>query len=158
MISFFFSCDKNSSMKFSDELKDRMIQIDNRELKKVISEYHLENLTRKGKGVIVVYLEENKEKQTFVISSSYWEDFQKTPPSYYTIFEGVPIIFFTGLEKYVQLDSSYLHNLEEEISPFLEKYLEDEDGTILQMPPNYNPAVWRIEMLGDSLVSKEVLN
>jgi hypothetical protein len=40
----------------------------------------------------------------------------------------------------------------------LEEYLEDEDGSIIQVPTNYNPVVWKIEMVYQKIVKTTVLN
>jgi hypothetical protein len=70
----------------------------------------------------------------------------------------IPVLFYTGFEKHLQLDSNYLRNLYGDITPFLMEYTEDEEGNILQMPPNYNSAVWKIDIAADSLIQKEILN
>lgn len=158
VLALITSCDKVSTKESLSIISEHIVMVDNLIFEKVLKEYYLENLSKKDKGVIIVYLQEKTDKQSFIILSSYWEDLQKSPPSYYTILDNIPIIFYTGMEKYIRLDSTYLSNMKRDISPFLLEYVEDEDGNILQMPPNYNPAVWRIEFEGDSIIKKEILN
>jgi len=67
-------------------------------------------------------------------------------------------LFYTGIEKSLTFDSYYIANLYKVTNPFLEEYLEDEDGGIIQVPPNYNPVVWKIEMISQKIVKTTVLN
>lgn len=152
------SCDKISTKESPNAIARNIVIVDNLMFEKVLREYYLENLSKKNKGVITVYLEENTDKQSFIVLSSYWEDLKELPPSHYTILENIPVLFYTGMEKYIRLDSTYLSNLNQDISPFLIEYVEDEEGNILQMPPSYNPTVWRIEFEADSLIKREILN
>lgn len=100
----------------------------------------------------------NDNSSTFIVYSSLSEDLKNSPPSYYTTLGEVPVLFYTGMESHILLDSLYLDNLEKDVSPYLEEYIEDDEGNILQVPPSYNPAVWKIEFEGDSLIKKEILS
>jgi hypothetical protein len=153
-----FSCEKISKNEFPVEHFSTMVEIKNQKLKEALNDYSLENLPEEGKGVVMVDFRNNDDTSTFIIYSSMSEDLKKSPPSYYTILRKVPILFYTGLESHILFDSLYLDNLDKDVSPFLVRYIEDDQGNILQVPPNYNPPVWRIEIVADSLIKKEVLN
>jgi hypothetical protein len=131
------SGDKIPTKESPDTITKHIVTLENLAFEKILSEYYLENLAKKNKGVITVYLEENTDKQSFVVSSSYWEDLKKYPPSHYAILENIPVLFYSGIEKYIRLDSTYLSNIVRDISPFLIEYVEDEKGNILQMPTRY---------------------
>jgi len=152
------SCEKKSTNEFSVEHFNTMVEIKNQRLREVLNDYFLENLQGKDEGVIMVNFRNNDNTSTFIVYSSLSKDLKKSPPSYYTILGKVPVLFYTGLESYILFDSLYLDNLKKDVSPFLEEYIEDDEGNIIQVPPSYNPAVWRIDFEADSLIKKEILN
>lgn len=153
-----FSCEKKSTNEFSVEHFSTMVEIRSQRLQETLNDYFIEHLQEEGEGVIMVDFRNNDNTSTFIIYSSLSEDLKKSPPSYYTVIDKVPVLFYTGLESHLLFDSLYLESLEKDVSPFLEEYIEDDEGNILQMPPSYNPAVWKIEVVGDSLIKKEILN
>ncbi len=116
-----FSCEKKSANEFSVEHFSTMVEIDNPALKETLNNYLLENLLEEGEGVIMVDFRNNDNTSTFIVYSSISEDFKKSRPSYYTILSKVPVLFYTGLERHILIDSLYLNNLNKDVSPFLEE-------------------------------------
>lgn len=150
-----FSCEKKSTIEFPNENFGSMVEIRNQNLKGVLNDYFHKNLSEEDYGVITVDFRNNNDTSTFIIYSALSLDLRKSPPSHYTVLGKVPVLFYTGLERYILFDSLYLDNLDKDVSRFLEDYIVDEKGNILQMPPSYNPAVWKVEIVEDSIIKIE---
>ncbi len=153
-----FSCEKKSINECSFEHFNTMAGIKKPGLSESLNNYWLENLSEKGKGVIMADFGNYDNTSTFIIYSVLSEDIKKSPPNHDTMLRKVPVLFYTGLERHILFDSVYLSNLEKDVSPFLYEFVVDDENNILQLPPNYNPVVWKIEFEGDSLIKEVRLN
>lgn len=158
ILTLCYSCKKSDQKKSPNSINGYSISIKSEHFKEVIRDFYAENFTSKEKGIIVVYCESIEYKTSYIMMSSYYEDLDVNPPSYYTILDEIPVIFYAGMENIIEFDSSYLSDVQRHISTFLIEYEEGEDGKITQMPPNHNPAVWKIEIEADSIINKEILN
>ena len=80
------------------------------------------------------------------------------PPSSYSIVDGVPVLIYTGIENELTFDEECLSQLKKEAYPYLFDDLSQNKRTesriILNVPPNFNPEVWRVKFVDGKLVSK----
>lgn len=80
------------------------------------------------------------------------------PPSNYLVINGFPVLLYSGIEKNLIFDSLYLANFHRRVDPLLEEYIEDEERNVIQIPPNYNPVVWKIKVVARKIVKTEIIN
>ena len=152
------SC-RDNSRKEPVNLNNEMVTINNPQLIDSLRKYQEQNLTKERGGVIVVNFQLENDTSVFYVTSSMDKSLvTSNPPGYFSVVDEFPVLFYTGIEKNLTFDSLYLSDLNKLINPFLEEYLEDEKGDILQVPPNYNPVTWKIEMVNEKVIKSEVLN
>jgi len=152
------SC-QNNNQKQSVPVNFGMVHINSSEFVDSLRGYHKQNLAKERSGVITVDFQIKNDTSIFYVSSIIDKGLVKErTPGYYSIVDEFPVLFYTGIEKSLTFDSLYIANLYETTDPFLEEYIEDEDGSIIQVPPNYNPVVWKIEMVSQKIIKTEVLN
>lgn len=121
--------------------------------------YYKQNLVNEKSGVITIDFQIRNDTSVFYVSSIIDKvSIEQNPPGYYSIVDKFPVLFYTGIERNLTFDSLYLANLYRTIDPFLEEYIEDDDGSIIQVPPNYNPVTWKIEMVSQRIIKTEILN
>lgn len=135
------------------------VEINSSEFVDSLRGYYKQNLAKERSGVITIDFQLKNDTSIFYVSSIIDKgSIKDTPPGYYSIVDEFPVLFYTGIEKNLTFDSLYLANLYKATDSFLEEYIEDEDGSIIQVPPNYNPVAWRIEMISQKIIKTEVLN
>lgn len=151
------SCQNNGQKSIS--VNFGMVEINSSEFGDSLRGYHKQNLAKERSGIITVDFQIKNDTSIFYVSSIIEKGLIKErTPGYYSVVDEFPVLFYTGIEKSLTFDSLYIANLYETTDPFLEEYIEDEDGSIIQVPPNYNPVVWKIEMVSQKIVKTEVLN
>jgi hypothetical protein len=136
-----------------------MVRINTPELVDSLRGYYKQNLVNEKSGVITIDFQIRNDTSILYVSSIIDKALiGHNPPGYYSIVDKFPVLFYTGIEKNLTFDSLYLANLYRTIDPFLEEYVEDDDGSIIQVPPNYNPVTWKIEMVSQRIIKTEILN
>jgi hypothetical protein len=161
IISFFLvtiSCQKNNP-NINTFTNSESVEINSKELTDSLRSYHKKNLNFEGDGVIIIDFRLKGDTLVFYISSRLDKgSIKDNPPGHFSIVDEVPVLFYTGIEKSLTFDSLYISRLYEAIDPYLEEYIEDKDGNVLQVPPNYNPEVWKIEMISNKIIKAEIIN
>lgn len=161
LIGFLFiisSCQKEQ-VKENDFTMPGLVEIKNKELRNVIVEYYNQNLTEENTGIVTVDFYSKADTSLFYISITYNKAFLKDrAPGFYSVIDGVPILFFTGLEHSFTFDSLYLSNLDSLLSSALIEYEEDDEGYYIIPPSHMSPQVWKIEMSSGKVTKKEKLN
>lgn len=153
-----FSC-QNNNQRANVPLNFGMVAIKSPEFVDSLRGYHKQNLAKEKSGVITVDFQSKNDTSVFYVSSILDKGLIKdNPPGYYSIVDEFPVLVYTGIEKNLTFDSLYLANLYKATDPFLEEYIEDDDGSVIQVPPNYNPVAWKIEMISQKIIKTEVLN
>jgi hypothetical protein len=151
------SCQEKAQKKISKNTEG--VKINSLELVDSLKGYYKQNLANEKRGVMTVDFQTENDTSVFYVSSVIDRyAIKNNPPGYYSIVDNCPVLFYTGIEKNLTFDSLYLDNLYKTLEPFLEEYFEDEDGNIIQVPPNYNPVVWKIEMIHHKIIRTQVLN
>lgn len=151
------SCQNNKKM--SIPLNFGVVEINSSEFVDSLRGYYKQNLAKERGGVITIDFQLKNDTSIFYVSSIIDKGLIKdTPPGYYSIVDEFPVLFYTGIEKNLTFDSLYLAKLYEATDSFLEEYIEDEDGSIIQVPPNYNPVAWRIEIMSGRIVKADTIN
>lgn len=136
-----------------------VVEINSSEFVDSLRGYYKQNLAKERGGVITIDFQLKNDTSIFYVSSIIDKGLIKdTPPGYYSIVDEFPVLFYTGIEKNLTFDSLYLAKLYEATDSFLEEYIEDEDGSIIQVPPNYNPVAWRIEIMSGRIVKADIIN
>jgi outer membrane protein assembly factor BamE (lipoprotein component of BamABCDE complex) len=135
------------------------VRINISELVDSLRGYIVQNLDSERSGVLTIDFQVKNDTSVFIISSIIDKgSIKENPPGYYSLIDDIPVLIFTGVEKTLIFDNLYLSNLYMVTDPFLEEYVEDEKGNIIQLPPNYNPVTWKIEMLSQKIIKTQVLN
>jgi hypothetical protein len=152
------SCKENNQNK-NIPANPGMVRINSTELVDSLRGYYKQNLVKEKSGVITVDFQIRNDTSIFYVSSIIDKgSIKDTPPGYYSKVDEFPVLFYTGIERNLTFDSLYITNLYKVTDPFLEEYIEDEDGSVIQIPPNYNPVTWKIEMVSQRIIKTEVLN
>jgi hypothetical protein len=152
------SCQKNNQSK-NVPINLGMVKINIPEFVDSLRGYYKQNLADEKSGVITIDFRIRNDTSIFYVSSIIDKgSIKDSAPGYYSMVDKFPVLVYTGIEKNLTFDSLYLANLYKVTDSFLEEYLEDEDGSIIQVPPNYNPVTWRIETVSQRIVKTEVLN
>lgn len=135
------------------------VRINISELVDSLRGYIVQNLNSERSGVITIDFQVRNDTSVFIISSIIDKgSIKENLPGYYSMVDDIPVLIFTGIEKTLIFDNLYLSNLYMVTDPFLEEYIEDEKGNIIQLPPNYNPVTWKIEMVSQKIIKTQVLN
>lgn len=136
-----------------------MVKISTPEFVDSLRGYYKQNLASEKSGVITIDFHIRNDTSIFYVSSIIDKaSIEHNPPGHYSTVDEFPVLFYTGIEKNLTFDSLYLAKLYRAIDPFLEEYIEDDDGSIIQVPPNYNPVTWKIEMVSQRIIKTEILN
>jgi hypothetical protein len=136
-----------------------MVDISSFEFVDILGEYHRQYLAKERSGVITINFQIKNDISIFFVSSIVNKALVKKRLSgYYSIVDEFPVLFYTGIEKNLTFDSLYIANLYKVTNPFMEEYLDDEDVSIIQVRPNYNPVVWKIEMISQKIFKTTALN
>lgn len=77
-------------------------------------------------------------------------------PRHYFVVDNRPVLVYTGLENLIHFDSSYVHQIETLAKPYIEEWVIAEDGTVLSVPSNYNPEVWKIDVFDRKILHKKI--
>jgi hypothetical protein len=140
-------CNKYQLYSFHSNLKS--------ELDKYITEY-----LKESDESFVIELEYKYREDTsyFLISSAVVNSYTKNPPNFFFVQKRIPVLVFTGIEKYVVFESDYLRCLQKVVS-HLEQIREDaptEDPNISRVfpLPTYNPLTWKLKFSSQVLVYK----
>jgi hypothetical protein len=108
-----------------------MVDINSFEFVDILREYHKQYLAKERSGVITIDFQIKNDTSIFIVSSIVNKALvNERLPGYYSIVDEFPVLFYTGIEKSLTFDSLYIANLYKVTNPFLEEYLEDEDGSI----------------------------
>jgi hypothetical protein len=152
------SC-QNNNQKESVPVNFGMVDVNSSEFVDILREYHKQYLAKERSGVITIDFQIKNDISIFFVSSIVNKALVKKRLSgYYSIVDEFPVLFYTGIEKNLTFDSLYIANLYKVTNPFMEEYLDDEDVSIIQVRPNYNPVVWKIEMISQKIFKTTALN
>lgn len=131
----------------------------NLDINNIISDFVEENISSNGKKFeYMIEIRSCKLYDTLILNlrtSAYI--FEKSIPVYFTNYENVPILFYSGLEPFILFEKAHIKRFEN----FLEKnsrhlYKSDiKEDEILDLPPTHSPIVWELKYFNNNLISKE---
>jgi hypothetical protein len=144
----FTSCGKKENGDFNLRATFNVCEIKNSVIQDSIRHYHHKNLEQYGKGVVTLHVANNNDTSIFIISSILSSfGIKKNPPSLYAKVDSIPVLIFTGIEREISQDSAFVNEIQTRVHPYLE-----------EVPPNYNPVVWRIKTVSQRIVEADIVN
>lgn len=154
LLFFYISCEfEEKKNKQIPEFRN-LISLKSESVLEILKHYRLQNLPEnKGLVLVDIFAAGGDTVVMNIYSRISIITMDNVIPSYYILVDDIPVLFYTGVEKIVSFDSTYRNHIEKIITPFVESFTEDEDNDVLQLPPSYNPKVWKIEIVNSEVVN-----
>ncbi len=143
-----------SCQKTKKEVSEFEIEIASGQLKNIIIEYNQKILSGKDRAIITLTINNNSDTTILFISSLLEpsQEFIMTDlPSFFTTIDNRPVLVYSGFEKLMSFNKTYIKELEEVMDGYMFEITHDE-GEAIMIPPNYNPIVWKMKFFNNELI------